>query len=212
MKKSLIWLFLVFLPLTVPADGLSAFSDGLLALDAAGFARQCESALEDTSLAGSVAAQRDGVPVIAWDEHYAFAVMRRTDGLLMLCHFTPAGDGLLLEWHNDLLISHYQELSLAMQGAVWSGGNLPTLQMNDNWTFTISLFQHDGTRLSLTADLSRDGWRVEEMSLDVRQPDGRWRPSLCLPGDCLADDIYLATCKPDDWRRGETEEEVMYGW
>lgn len=212
MQKLIVILFLICLPLTVLADGPAAFSDALMAMDEEDFARQCEAALADTTLAGSVVAEKDGVPVVAWSEYYAFAVMRRTDGLLMLCHFTPLGDGLLLEWHNDLLISHYQDVSLSMDGAVWSGGSLPELRMNADWTVTVTLCQPDGTRLILTGDLFRDGWRVIQMSLHVSADGENYHAALNLPEDCLTDDIYLATCKPDDWRRGEKEEETTYGW
>lgn len=44
----------------------------------------------------------------------------------------------------------------------------------------------------------------EEMACEVS--------ALGLTEDCLANDIYLATCKPDDWRRGEQEKDAAYGW
>ena len=212
MKKLLALLLLLLLPWTALADGPASFCEALRDGSPADFARACEAALADTSLAGATVAEKDGVPVVAWDDHYAFAVMRRTDGLLMLCHFTPAGEKVLLEWHNDLLLSWYQELAFSERGAKWSGGEMPEMCMNENWTFAIGLLQPDGTQLRLTADLYRDGWRVEALALDTRLPDGTWWTTLQLPEGCLADDIYLATCKPDDWRRGETEEEVAYGW
>ncbi len=212
MKKLLAMLLMLLLPWTALADAPPAFAPALFNATPAEFARACEEALADTSLAGSTVAEKDGALIVAWDEYFAFAVMRRPDGLLMLCHFTPMGDKLLLAWHNDLLLSYYQELSLTMQGAKWSGGNLPEMRMKESFLFTISLLQHDGTQLTLTADLYKDGWRVDEMALDIQIPDGCWQPVLHLPDGCLADDIYLATCKPFDWRRGEQEEEVTYGW
>lgn len=212
MKKLLAMLLMLLLPWTALADAPPAFVPALFNATPAEFARACEAALADTSLAGSVVAEKDGAPVVDWSECYAFAVMRRTDGLLMLCHFTPAGDGMLLEWHNDLLLSCYQELSLTMQGAEWSGGTLPEMRMMESFKFTICLCQQDGTRLNLVADYDRNGWQISEMMLGVQMPDSSWHTALRLPEDCLADDIYLATCKPDDWRRGEQEEEVVYGW
>lgn len=212
MKKLIVMILLVCLPLTALADGPAEFADGLKKASPADFARACEAALADTTLAGSTVAEKDGVPIAAWNEYYAFAVMRRTDGLLMLCHFTPMGEGLLLEWHNDLLISCYQDVSLSMDGAVWSDGSLPVLRMNDNWTVTVTLCQLDGTHLVLTGDLFRDGWRVIQMSLHVSADGENYHAALILPEDCLADDIYLATCMPGDWRRGEREEAVQYGW
>lgn len=211
MKKLLAMLLMLLLPWPALADGPAAFSAALMYASPADFARACEQALTDTSLAGSAVAEKDGAPVVDWSEYYAFAVMRRPDGLLMLCHFVPAEEGVQMKWHNDLLISHYQDVSLATQGAAWTGGHLPTMRMKESWKFTISLLQHDGTKLTLTADLFRGHWRVTEMTLDIQMSDDRWWTALSLPEDCLADDIYLATCKPDDWRRGETEED-WYGW
>ncbi len=212
MKKLLAMLLMLLLPWTALADAPPAFSDALFNASPAEFALACEEALADTSLAGSTVAEKDGALIVAWDEYFAFAVMRRPDGLLMLCHFTPMGDKLLLAWHNDLLLSYYQELSLTMQGATWSGGNMPELYVYINGMFGIDLFPNGGAKLSLLADWYRDGWRVEEMSLFVMSESGRWHNVLRLPEDCLANDIYLATCKPFDWRRGEQEEEVTYGW
>ena len=212
MKKLLAILLMLLLPWTAMADAPPAFAPALFNATPAEFARACEEALADTTLAGSVVAEKDGVPLIDWSEYFAFAVLRRPDGLLMLCHFVPMWESLSLKWHNDLLISHYQNVSMTMQGAAWSGGALPAMRMQESFLLTIILQQHDGTRLSLTADLYRAGWRVEEMALEVQMSDGCWRTSLCLPEDCLSDDIYLASCKPDDWRRGEREEDVQYGW
>lgn len=212
MKKMLAMLLMLLLPWTALADAPPAFAPALFNATPAEFARSCEAALADTALAGSVVAEKDGTPVVDWSEYYAFAVMRRTDGLLMLCHFTPMGDTLQLEWHNDLLLSYYQNISLTMQGAAWSGGFLPEMRMMESFKFTICLYQQDGTRLNLVADYDRTWWRISEMMLGVQMSGGSWHTALRLPEDCLADDIYLATCKPFDWRRGETEEEVTYGW
>lgn len=210
--KRLLVLLLLLLPWAALADAPPAFAPELFNAAPADFARACKEALVDTTLAGSAMAEKDGVPVVDWSEYYAFAVLRRPDGLLMLCHFTPMGDTLQLEWHNDLLLSHDQDIALTMQGAAWSGGFLPEMRMMESFKFTICLCQRDGTRLNLVADYDRDGWRISEMMLGVRMSDGNWHTALRLPDDCLADDIYLATCKPDDWRRGEREEDVQYGW
>lgn len=207
MKKLLALVVMFLLPWTAWADAPPAFAPELLNAAPAEFASACEEALADTSLAGSVVAEKDGVPVVAWDEYFAFAVMRRTDGLLMLCHFVPMGEGV-----NDLLLSYYQDITLTMQGAAWAGGALPEMRMMESFKVTICLCQREETRLNLVADYNRDGWRISEMRLGVQMSDGSWHTALHLPADCLADDIYLATCKPDDWRRGEWEEEVPYGW
>ena len=56
-----------------------------------------------------------------------------------------------------------------------------------------------------------DAWRVTEMILYASANGESYRAALHLHEDCLADDIYLATCEPGDWRRGEREEDY-YGW
>ena len=211
MKKLLASLLLLLLPMVALADAPPAFAPALFDASLADFARACEAALADTTLAGSAVAEKDGQPLVDWSEYYAFAVMRRPDGLLMLCHFVPQEEGVRLVWHNDLLLSHEQELSLTMQGAAWSGGTLPTMRMTESFQFTICLCQQDGTVLNLVADYDNNGWQVTEMMLGVQMPDGSWHTALYLPDGCLADDIYLATCVPNDWRRGETEE-GYYGW
>ena len=211
MKKLIAMLLVMLLPWTALADAPPAFAPMLFNAPPTDFARACEAVLADTTLAGSAVAERDGHPLVDWSEYYAFAVMRRPDGLLMLCHFVPQEEGLRLVWHNDLLLSYDQDLSLTMKGAVWSGGRLPTLRMLESFKFTICLDRQEGTRLNLVADDYRNGWRVMEMTLDVQLPDGSWHTALHLPQDCLADDIYLATCVPGDWRRGEQEADY-YGW
>lgn len=211
MKKLLALVMVLFLPLTALADAPPAFAPALVDASPADFAQACEAALADTTLAGSAVAEKDGMPILDWSEYFAFAAMYRPDGLLMLCHFVPDGEGVRLVWHNDLLLSPEQELALTLQGAVWSGGSLPTLRMMERFKFTMCIDRQDGTRLNLVADFDAGGWRVTELMLAVQHPDGRWSPALHLPEDCLADDIYLATCASGDWRRGETEEDY-YGW
>lgn len=211
MRKLLLLLLICLLPLSALADAPPAFAPALFGAAPADFARACEEALADTTLAGSTVAERDGAPLVDWSEYYAFAAMYRPDGLLMLCHFTPLGEGLQLEWHNDLLLSRDQGLALTLEGAVWSGGTLPEMRMTESWTFCIGIFPREGTNLTLIAEWYSEGWRVQEMILYAQTSDGRWRTALYLPEGCLAEDIYLATCAPNDWRRGETEEDD-YGW
>lgn len=211
MKKLLCLLLLLFmLPMSALSDGPPLFAEALFSLDAPSFAAQCEAALADTALAGSTVAEKEGVPVVAWDEYHAFAAMRRPDGLLMLCCFVPDGDGIALDWHNDLLLSYYQQVYLGMEGAAWSGGILPELWV-DFAVVNIMLPLVPGIYLSLIADpYSRGECRVTDMTLYYVTEDKSWVEALHVPEDCLAEDIYLATCKPDDWRRGE--EETSYGW
>ena len=212
MKKMLALLLLLLLPWASLADAPPAFGPALFNASPAEFARACEEALADTTLAGSVVAEKDGVPVVAWDMYNAFAVMRRTDGLLMLCHFTPAGDGMLLEWHNDLLLSYYQDFTFSAAGAKWSGGILPDMWVDLDYV-QIQLQLQPQIYLSILGDcFARGGVRVDDLTLYYVTEDLSWVQLLALTDDCLADDIYLATCKPDDWRRGEREEDVAYGW
>ena len=212
MKKLLAMLLMLLLPWTALADAPPAFAPALFNASPADFARACEAALADTSLAGAVVAEKDGAPVVAWDEYNAFAVMRRTDGLLMLCHFTPMGKNMLLEWHNDLLLSYYQDFTFSAAGAKWSGGILPDMWVDLDYV-QIQLQLQPQIYLTIRGDcFARGGVRVEDLTLYYVTEDLSWVQLLALTEDCLADDIYLATCKPDDWRRGEKEEAVQYGW
>lgn len=206
MRKLLTMLLVLLLPLTALADGPEAFSDALQSMTDADFAAACEAALEGTTLQGSTMAEC-GVARTAWA---AFAVMYRPDGLMMLCCFIPQGDGMALDWHNDLLLSYYQDVSFKGGRALWAGGAVPHLSAS-LFNLDIRIEPGDGTRLCLTCDGdSYTGWRVTDMQLYLLHGDA---PALALhlPKDCLAEDIYLATCAPDDWRRGETEEEY-HGW
>lgn len=212
MKKLLALLMVLLLPWTVLADGPVSFSKALQNGSPADFARACEAALADTSLAGSTVAEKEGVPVVAWDEHYAFAVMRRTDGLLMLCHFTPMGEKVLLEWHNDLLLSYYQDIAFTVENVKWKGGILPDMWVDFDCV-QIQLQLQPQIYLCILGDcFARGGVRVTDLTLYYVTEDLSWVELLSIEDECLADDIYLATCKPDDWRRGEREEEVAYGW
>ncbi len=213
MKRLIALLMLLLLPLPALADEPDCFSNALYTLSEMDFARQCESALADTALAGSTAAvAENGRPVLVWSEYDAFAVMRRTDNLLMLCHFLPAGDKMTLDWHNDLLVSYYQDMSLSTACAAWSGGSLPEMRMISPVSMELVLHQRDGTRLSLRCTgIATESWRVTRMTLYVSSDGENFRAALTLPKDCLAEDIFLATCTPTDWRRGE-EETNWWGW
>lgn len=213
MKRLLALLMLCVLALPAWADGPDAFSAELQALSDADFAARCEASLADTSLAGSVVVTREeGSHALTRNEYYAFAAMYRPDGLMMLCHFVPEGDGVVLDWHNDLLLSYYQDIALSTVGTEWSGGQAPGVILRGSFELEIVLFQRDSTQLALTCEPYADGWRVTKMVL-LTSPDGvTCHASLILTEDCLAEDIFLATCVPNDWRRGEMEEDVTYGW
>lgn len=212
MKKLLALVVMFLLPWTAWADAPSAFAPELFNAAPAEFASACEEALADTSLAGSVVAEKDGVPVVAWDEYFAFAVMRRTDGLLMLCHFVPMGEGVSLKWHNDLLLSYYQDIAFTVEDVKWKGGILPDMWV-DLDHICIQLQLQPQIYLSILGDcFARGGVRAVDLTLSYVTEDASWVELLSVTAECLAEDIYLATCKPDDWRRGKTEEEVAYGW
>lgn len=212
MKRLLAMLLMFLLPWTAQADGPPTFAAALQKASAADFARACEAALTDTSLAGSTVAEKDGVPVVAWDEYSAFAVMRRTDGLLMLCHFTPVGKNVMLEWHNDLLLSNYQDLTFSAEAVKWTGGILPELWVDFDHV-KIQLQLQKQIYLSILGDcFARGGVRVVDFTLYYVTEDLSWVELLSVTDECLVEDIYLATCKPDDWRRGEREPEAAYGW
>lgn len=210
--KKLLALLLLLLPWAALADGPAQFSPDLQGASPADFARACEESLADTPLAGSVVAEKDGMPVVVWDEYNAFAVMRRTDGLLMLCHFSPMGERVSLKWHNDLLLSYYQDIAFTVEDVKWTGGILPDMWVDLDHV-RIQLQLQPQIYLSILGDcFARGGVRVDDLTLYYVTEDLSWVQLLALTEDCLAADIYLATCKPDDWRRGEKEEAVTYGW
>ncbi len=212
MKKLLAMLLVLLLPWTALADGPVQFAPALQNASPAEFARACEEALADTTLAGSVVAEKDGVPVVAWDMYNAFAVMRRPDGLLMLCHFVPMQDGVQMKWHNDLLLSHYQDIGFTADDVKWKGGVLPEIWVDFDHV-DIQLQLQPQIYLSILGDcFARGGVRVVDLTLYYVTEDSSWVEMLSVTDDCLAEDIYLATCKPDEWRRGEKEEAVQYGW
>jgi len=212
MKKMLAMLLLLLLPWAALADAPPAFVPALFNASPAEFARACEEALADTTLAGSVVAEKDGVPVVAWDMYNAFAVMRRTDGLLMLCHFVPMQDGVQIKWHNDLLLSYYQDIAFTVENVKWKGGILPDMWVDFDCV-CIQLQLQPQIYLRILGDcFARGGVRVTDLTLYYVTEDLSWVELLSVEDECLAEDIYLATCKPDDWRRGEREEEVPYGW
>lgn len=210
--KKLLALLLLLLPWAALADGPAQFSPDLQGASPADFARACEESLADTPLAGSVVAEKDGMPVVAWDEYNAFAVMRRTDGLLMLCHFSPMEERVSLKWHNDLLLSYYQDIAFTVEDVKWTGGILPDMWVDLDHV-RIQLQLQPQIYLSILGDcFARGGVRVTDLTLYYVTEDFSWVALLSVPDDCLAEDIYLATCKPDGWRRGETEGADGYGW
>lgn len=214
MKKLLIVLVALLLPQMACADGPAGFPSALREADAAAFAALCEAVLTDMPLAGSaVAVYKNGEIALARNEYEAFTVMYRPDGLMMLCHFVPEDDRVVLDWHNDLLLSHEQGIVLSLEGAAWSGGSIPCLELGFD-TMRLTMNRSDGTQLSLKCEgfMHYEAWRVTEMALYVSSGGENAYAALILPEDCLADDIYLATCAPSNWRRGETEEENQYGW
>ena len=133
-------------------------------------------------------------------------------GLLTLCCFVPENGSMVLAWHNDLLLSHYQDIGFPAEGVKWKGGILPDMWV-DLDCVCIQLQLQPQIYLSILGDcFARGGVRVTDLTLYYVTEDLSWVELLSVEDECLAEDIYLATCKPDDWRRGEQEEDVQYGW
>ena len=130
------------------------------------------------------------------------AVMARRDGLMALCCFRPDGDGLMLDWHNDLLLSYYQDIALSTQGASWSGGITPGMELFGD-TLILRLPVAKGLTLMITAVDDYNCWRVTDFTL-LNSPDGRASQAVFrIAKDSLADDIRLETCFPGDWHYQE---------
>lgn len=204
MKRLLLLLLaLLFLALPALADRLPGFDDHIMTLSALELSDHMETALTVSDLAGAeICVDAQGVPVIVMDEYTAYAVALRKDGLMTLCCFRPNHGEMALEWHNDLLLSHLQSISLSTQGAVWSGGALPEMTLvGDKLLLWIPL-QDGNTQLQLTASDFYDSWRVTEIALYGRSGVD-WQPLLILPDNCLSDDIRLSHCYPGDWNASD---------
>lgn len=205
MMKKLLALLLLILTLSQPAsaDGPPCFSDGLLSLPLPELSARCIAAaqLSDPRLI-SVCTGTDGAPLIVWGDWRMLAVMTRRDGLMALCCFRPDGDGLMLDWHNDLLLSYYQDIALTPHGAAWSGGITPGMELFGD-TLILRLPVAKGLTLMITAVDDYNCWRVTDFTL-LNSPDGRASQAVFrIAKDSLADDIRLETCFPGDWHYQE---------
>lgn len=204
MKKLLLTLLaLLCLALPALADSPPGFDESILALPPAELADHMESVLTATDLSGTeICADAQGQPVIVLDKYSAYAAALRRDGLMTLCCFRPDHGQMKLAWHNDLLLSHWQSISLSTSGAVWSGGSLPDMNLYGG-ALQLQIPMGDGSaRLHLTAGDYYDGWKVTEISLYARQGDV-WHSLLRLPEDCLSDDICLPRCHPGEWNASD---------
>lgn len=200
MKKLLLCLMLLLL-LALPAlaDGPTGLAARLDSLSAQELAPLIDAALAQSELSGAALCCRDdGSPAAIAVDYTVFAVATRKDGLMTLCCLEPARESLTLAWHNDLLLSHSQDITMSTAGAAWSGGTLPEMYASGD-QLTVALPLWNGSRLHLTCESSADDWRVTEISVHA-SPDGvRWAALFILPEDCLSDDILLSRCHPGDW-------------
>lgn len=205
MKRFL--LLLLALICTLPA----ASADGPRPLDARyadmsvqEIAACMESAMDAADLPGAVVCcGADGTPIVVMNEYDALCVARRSDGLLTLCSFIPKDGEISLCWHNDLLLSYYQELSLTTEGAAWSGGVLPemTLQVE---TLEMSLPLRENAILRIICDGFYGDWVVMELGAYAVDAQGGRLPLLVID-TCSAYDtrILLKYCHPDNWFEAE---------
>ena len=195
MKKMILMLMLLCLPLSALAD----VPDGIWAqeLTPEELLPLMQSAMAE-ELPGAVICTDDaGAPLAVYEFGNGFCAAQRADGLMMLCCFYAQGDALRLEWHNDLLLSYGQELSLSADGPTLHTTALPAMTLCED-ELDLLLPQWDGSRLQLHAEYLPEGWRVTEMGVYARNGD-RWRAVLALPEDCLSRDIFLSACHPEDW-------------
>lgn len=195
MKRILpLLLALILLPLPALADippglwGESLTDDELLPLMYAAMARELPGAVicEDAS----------GEPLAAYDFGSGFCAARRPDGLVTLCCFSARGEELLLDWHNDLLLSFSQELTFSVTGPVWSGSGLTALSLRDD-EVTLLLPLQGGCQLMLLGECDPADWHVTEMTVLLAGEAAT--PLLTLREGALAEDVLLEFCHPQDW-------------
>lgn len=200
MKKLLIPLMLLLLlALPAHADGPTGLAARLDSLSVQELSPLIDAALAQSELSGAaLCCRKDGSPAAIAVDYTVFAVATRRDGLMTLCCLEPARESLTLAWHNDLLLSHSQDITLSTTGAAWSGGTLPEMYASGD-QLTVALPMWNGSRLHLTCEACADDWRVTEISVHA-SPDGqRWSALFSLPEDCLSDDILLSRCHPGNW-------------
>lgn len=202
--KKLLALLLLVLTLSQPAlaDGPPLFSSEISMMPLTELAARCVAAAAAELPGASVCSGENGAPLIVRGDWRMFAVMTRRDGLMTLCCFRPDGDGLALDWHNDLLLSYFQDVSLSLEGASWTGGVTPQLVLFGD-SLQIWLPLEEDLRLMLTAVDDYNYWRVTEFNMMTSADGYAWRSVFRLTKDCLADDILLETCMPGDWRYRE---------
>lgn len=140
----------------------------------------------------------DGMPIAVYEYGSGFCIAQRKDGLRMLCCFYAVGNSLHLDWHNDLLLSSAQALSMSVAGPEWGPAPLPGLTLaHDRVTLWLDLW--NGSRLRLLSEYGDTGWRVTEIAICHPDDSGRMISVLTLPDDCLSDDILLSSCHPGNW-------------
>lgn len=200
MKRwMLLLLSLLCLFTTARADGPRPFDDCYLTMSAQELAACMEAAMAAADLPGAaVCLHADGSPLTSIAEHSAFCVARRADGLMTLCCFIPKDGEMALAWHNDLLLSYYQELSMSTEGAVWSGGVIPEMHLEES-ALTLQLPLWGDVRLLMDCDGYYSDWVIEELGAYVIAADGSRLPLLVVTEDNLDGYARLSNCHPGNW-------------
>ncbi len=208
MMKRLLTILLLccLLPCCVLADGPHPFDSHYLTLSPAELAACMEAAMAAADLPGATVCQYpDGSYAIAGiTEQDAICVARRPDGLLTLCCFIPKEGNMVLAWHNDLLLSYYQELAFSPVGAVWSAGLLPSVMQLQDSSLLLRLDLMENVFLMLECDGYHSDWTIMRLGVYTAAPDGTPVPLLMFSHRDLNDWIRLSCCHPGNWL--ETEE------
>jgi len=208
MMKRLLTILLLccLLPWSALADGPRPFADRYLTLSPEELAACMEAAMAAADLPGAKVCQYpDGSYAIAGImEQDALCVARRTDGLLTLCCFVPENGSMVLAWHNDLLLSYYQTLTFGPEGAVWSGGLLPSiLLLQDNSNLLLRLDLMENVFLMLECDGFHSDWTILRIGVYTPAPDGTPVPLLMFSHRDLEEWIRLSCCHPGNWLEQE---------
>ena len=201
MRRLLTSVFLLLILLLLPLTALADIPEGIWGkeLTDAELLPLMRTAMTEAGVSAVICTRSDGSPVAVYDFGSGFCVARRSDGLLMLCCFKARGEILELTWHNDLLLSSAQPLSLSVSGPTWGDVPLPHLSLFDGDVLTLTMPLADGSRLELRARFMPNGWQVTGMSVLVCREDGSYSPALTLKEEALSPDICLSVCHPADW-------------
>ena len=190
-------------PLAACADSPPPFAERYLRMSTQELAACMEAAMAADDLPGStVCLSAEGLPIAALRELSAFCVARRPDGLMTLCCFVPEGNGIALAWHNDLLLSYYQEISMSTAGAVWTGGVLPDMWLQDS-NLSLQLRLWNDVHLLLDCDGYYSDWTILRLGTYVIAEDGSQLPLLVVTSRDLDGHAHLSRCHPGNWLEAE---------